>query len=107
MTLSTLIPAGLVLIALIAGWFTGLVMGWMAQQGQDRVLRYVAVLKAVRATAAFLRANPDQPVVEPPTPPNLAPWYVERSTTAPTTPVSAAAAARPGMPFYRDPSTRR
>jgi hypothetical protein len=103
MTFTTLIPAGLVLIALIGGWFTGLVMGWMAQQGQDRVLRYVAVRKAIRQALAALGSNPDQPAPEPPAP-NLAPWYVERdpkSTTA-STPI----AVRPGMPFYRDPAKR-
>jgi hypothetical protein len=108
MTLSTLIPAGLVLIAVIVGWFLGLVMGWMAQQGQDRVLRYVAVLKAVKATAAFLGANPDRAAAHIAPPPNLAPWYEQRpaAVARPATTTAAPVTMRPGMPYYREPAKR-
>jgi hypothetical protein len=54
MTLSSPLPAGLILEALIVGFWIGLVMGWLAQQGLDRILRAFAVRRAVRDTVAAL-----------------------------------------------------
>lgn len=126
MTLMTLVPVGVVLIALIVLFWVGLVMGWLSQQGLDRVLRFVAVRRAVRETVAAMqppgmisghRPHATEDVTSPAAKPNLTPWYSDRSplpairaraervrpTALPpghTTP----AGARPGMPYYRDPS---
>jgi hypothetical protein len=56
MTLSSPLPVGLVLLALIVGFWTGLIMGWLAQQGLDRILRAFAVRRAVRNTLAGLQS---------------------------------------------------
>jgi hypothetical protein len=55
MTLSSPLPAGLVLIALIVGFWIGLAMGGLAQQALDRLLRAFAVRRAVRNTVAALQ----------------------------------------------------
>jgi hypothetical protein len=101
----------LILIALIVGFAGGVVVGWVAQQGLDRVLRYVAVRRAIRATVAAMRApgtsttRPTTPEIPAP-PANLTPWFADRTTRAgrPVRPAAGTSSvtARPGMPFYRD-----
>lgn len=130
MTLMTLVPVGVVLVALIGFFWVGLVMGWLSQEGLNRVLRYVAVRKAVRETVAAMQppgmvsghpVTPELPAAKP----NLAPWYADRTTSpghrppiqvravrvdrlqlppAVAGPTTTPVDARPGILYYRDPS---
>lgn len=98
MSLSTPIPLGWVFVATVATFAIGLLLGWLSQQGLDRVLRHVAVRRARRNASAA-----QAPEIEPVTT-GLTPWYVERPGAV-TRPVTAPAGpARPGMPFYRNPN---
>jgi hypothetical protein len=121
MTLSTPLPAGTLLVVLIVGFWVGLIVGWLAQQALDRVLRFVAVRATVAAMqpAGMVAGHlPDAAVVPElsTAKPNLAPWFVERPApihvraqrvlppAALAGPTTTPVAARPGMPYYRDPS---
>jgi hypothetical protein len=63
MTLSTLVPAGVLLPGSIAMFFVGLGAGGLAQRELDRLLRMLAVRRAVQATAKAMRAG--EPVMLP------------------------------------------
>jgi hypothetical protein len=63
MTLATLVPAGSLLPALIVVFFVGLGTGGLAQRELDRVLRRIAVRRAVQATAKAMQAG--EPVALP------------------------------------------
>jgi hypothetical protein len=129
-SLSAPLPGGLIFIALIGGSFIGLVLGSLAQRGLDRVLRFVAVRKAVRETINTLQPHGTAPAAAgqavkldlPVAGSDLAPWYLDRDTPAPVGVIparsrrargvpgrgvrtTAPVGARPGMPYYR--SSRR
>jgi hypothetical protein len=113
MTLSTSLPAGLVLLALVVGFCIGLIMGGLAQRPLDRMLRCVAVRRAVQATVAAMQpagvvggrlARPASttglPAAEQPAPVET---HAQRGlSTASAAPTTTPGAARPGMPFYRE-----
>jgi hypothetical protein len=63
MMLATLVPVGSVLPAAIVTFFVGLAAGGLASRELDRVLRMIAVRRAVQATAKAMQAG--EPVALP------------------------------------------
>jgi len=62
-TLATLVPVGALLPGAIVTFFVGLGLGGLSQQGLDRVLRIIAIRRAVQATVKAMEAG--QPVAIP------------------------------------------
>ena len=61
-TSALLLPAGLVLIGLLVGFGFGVALGWLTQQGLDRVLQVDAtVLRAAVARPAAATAGTSRP----------------------------------------------
>lgn len=57
LTLSTLVPVGSLLPGAIAAFFVGLGAGGLSQRGLDRMLRTLAVRRAVQATVKAMEAG--------------------------------------------------